>query len=234
MASLGFPFGLAPLIGKTLAIIGDARIGSQTDSSIVAERLLSVIGEDSISIDRKYLSSVRIKPTVRFVILSNELPRINDASGALAGRLLTLILKESFYGREDTELFDRLRSELPGILLWAIQGWHRLRQRGRFIEPDSSAEARRDLEDLASPIGAFVKDCCRLGDALSVDGQELFEKWREWATDQGREHPGTSAVFFKDLRAASPRLRVRRARDGTRRIKIYEGIGLRAFDDQGE
>ena len=39
-------FGMAPLIGKSLAIVADMRIASR-DTSIVVERLLSISGEDS-------------------------------------------------------------------------------------------------------------------------------------------------------------------------------------------
>ena len=37
-----------------------------------------------------------------------------------------LRLTESWYGKEDTHLTDRLLKELPGILLGAIDGWKRL------------------------------------------------------------------------------------------------------------
>ena len=54
LSSLGTNFGLAPLIGKRLAIISDARIGSKTDQNIIVERILAITGEDALTIDRKY------------------------------------------------------------------------------------------------------------------------------------------------------------------------------------
>ena len=50
-ASLSTNFGLSPLIGRPLALISDARLSSRADSKIVVERLLSVSGEDSLTID---------------------------------------------------------------------------------------------------------------------------------------------------------------------------------------
>lgn len=41
LASLAESFGLSPLIGKPLAIIGDARLSARSDRSAVTERLLS-------------------------------------------------------------------------------------------------------------------------------------------------------------------------------------------------
>jgi putative DNA primase/helicase len=95
--------------------------------------------------------------TARFIIISNELPRLADASGALASRFIVLVLINSFYGREDQTLTGRLLTELPGILNWSIAGWHRLIKRGHFLQPGSALDAVRQLEDLGSPIGAFLR-----------------------------------------------------------------------------
>ena len=54
LASLQTNFGLAPLIGKPLAIISDARLGGRSDQASIAERLLSISGEDAVTIDRKF------------------------------------------------------------------------------------------------------------------------------------------------------------------------------------
>jgi putative DNA primase/helicase len=51
--SLGGDFGLAPLIGQSLAIISDARFVGKNDH-VVVERLLSISGEDTLTINRKY------------------------------------------------------------------------------------------------------------------------------------------------------------------------------------
>jgi phage/plasmid-associated DNA primase len=51
---LGQQFGLAPLIGKRLAIIPDARLGTKVDEHVILERLLAITGEDALDIDHKY------------------------------------------------------------------------------------------------------------------------------------------------------------------------------------
>lgn len=121
-SSLAGQFGLQPLIGKTLAIVSDARFHGENIATVV-ERLLCISGEDTLTIDRKHMTSVTMKLPTRFVFLTNEFPRLTDSSGALAGRFVILRLTQSFYGKEDTGLTDRLLNELPGILNWAIEGW---------------------------------------------------------------------------------------------------------------
>jgi putative DNA primase/helicase len=64
------------------------------------------------------------------VIATNELPRLSDASGALASRMIILNTPESFYGRENHDLTDDLMEELPGIFNWALDGLDRLRGQG--------------------------------------------------------------------------------------------------------
>lgn len=175
LAGLGMNFGLAPLIGKRVAIISDARLGGRPDQHAIAERLLSITGEDAITIDRKYREAWTGRLQIRFLILSNELPRVADASGALAGRFVVLVLTRSFYGREDHGLTNWLLTERPAILNWAIAGWRRLTERGYFVTPASSADAVRELEDLGSPIGAFVRERCVVGSGRTVETTRLYE-----------------------------------------------------------
>ena len=227
LTGLGTNFGLAPLIGKRVAIISDARLGGRADQHAIAERLLSITGEDAITIDRKYLSAWTGQLPARFIIISNELPRLADASGALASRFIVLVLINSFYGREDQTLTGRLLTELPGILNWSIAGWHRLIKRGHFLQPGSALDAVRQLEDLGSPIGAFLRERCVIGAGCTVEINRMFEAWCEWCKAQGREHPGTAQSFGRDLRAAMPGLKVTQPRDGEERSRFYQGIGLK-------
>ena len=98
LAGLSTNFGLSPLIGKPLGLISDARLSGKADSNIVVERLLSVSGEDSLTVDRKYREPWTGRLTTRFVVLTNELPRLTDSSGALASRFVVFVMTRSFYG----------------------------------------------------------------------------------------------------------------------------------------
>jgi len=227
LSSLSQNFGLAPLIGKRLAIVSDARLSGKTDQSIIVERLLSITGEDSLTIDRKFRDGWTGKLDARFLILTNELPRLTDSSGALAGRFIILVMQQSFYGKEDLGLSDKLRAELPGVLLWAIKGWERLNKRGHFVPPKSADAARQSLEDLGSPIGAFLRDCCTIEQGQEVQCDAMYRAWCDWCEQQGREHPGTVQSFGRDLSAAVSGLQVqnKREKEGTRK-RYYSGLGF--------
>jgi putative DNA primase/helicase len=229
LSSLGTNFGPWQLVDKQLAIIADARVSGRADQHIIAERLLSISGEDLQTIDRKFKEPWTGRVGARFMILTNELPRIADASTALPSRFIILPLHKSFLEHEDHDLTDRLLVELPGVLNWALDGWQRLNQRGRFVQPESGAELVQELEDLASPINTFVRERCAVAPGKEIKVDTLFDAWKAWCTAQGRDHPGTAQSFGKDLRAAVPGLkRVRRrvAPDSEQRIAWYEGIAL--------
>jgi putative DNA primase/helicase len=231
--SLGGDFGLAPLIGKSLAIISDARFVGKNDH-VVVERLLSISGEDTLTINRKYRDQWTGKLPSRLHVISNELPRLGDASTAIVGRIVLLMLSRSWLGREDFDLEPALRSELPGILNWALLGLQRLTadNANRFTRLISADEAITTLRDLASPVAAFVRERCAIGPKGTVPVDELYAAFKAWADNNG--HPKSpKQVFGRDLRAAVPAIRVGQP-GTTQRVRVYTGIALRGSADPTE
>jgi len=220
-------FGLAPLLGKLLGIINDARLSGRNDSTPVTELLLSISGEDRLTIDRKFKSPVTTKLSTRIVIITNEVPNLKDASGALASRLLVLPLTQSFLGHENTHLTDQLLEELPGIFNWALTGLARLRQRGRFRQPESGTPLVELLVELSSPIDTFIEQECRVGPEYKVGREQLWRRWCDWCESEGRSHAGTKAILGKQLAAAVPGLRKIRPAGEAGRTRMYVGIELR-------
>ena len=233
LSTLARPFGLSSFIGKPIAVFPDARLSSRPDNAAIVECLLSISGEDDQTIDRKHLPAWTGKLTTRFVLISNELPRLRDVSGALAGRLIILRFTRSFYGQEDTSLFDRLRPELPGILRWAIAGWERLNRRGRFLQPRSAHELVATMDELASPIAAFLRDRCVIEPDATCPVPAMYESWRSWCQEHGRDAVGDEHSFGRDLHAAIPALATIRPRTPQGRIRHYLGMRLRNALDHG-
>ncbi|MCE7080434.1 phage/plasmid primase, P4 family [Streptomyces sp. ST2-7A] len=225
LAGLGTNFGLATLIGKPLAVISDARLSGR-DNSQVVERLLTISGEDTIDIDRKYREQWTGKLPTRMMLLSNELPHFGDASGVIARRFIVLNMTVSWLGKEDPTLFDRLVAEMPGILNWALEGLARLQRTGRITEPVSSREAVTTMQDTASPTSAFIRERCTTGPACTIPVDTLWAVWREWAEDNG-VRPGNKQLFGRNLLSVVPQLnRTRPRAPSGERIATYHGITL--------
>jgi putative DNA primase/helicase len=136
-----------------------------------------------------------------------------------------LLLKQSFYGRENAALTKELCNELPGIFNWSLDGLQKLRERGRFDQPVVSADAIREMEDLASPIGAFIRDRCVLGHDKSIEVDALYRLYRVWCDENGLR-AGSATTFGRDIRASRPEIKRLRPGTGANRPYCYAGISI--------
>ena len=145
--------------------------------------------------------------------------------------MIMLRLTKSFYGKEDTALDAKLSTELRGVLLWAIAGLIRLRKRGYFLQPESGRALVQELEDLVSPVGAFVREECFIEEGARTEINDLYGHWKEWCESRGRQHPGSQQTFGRDLHAAVPAIIVSRPVVDHKRVRMYQGIRLRQPGD---
>ncbi len=226
LSALGERFGLWSLIGKRVAICPDAHLGHGDRAMGVLEVLKSVSGEDSIDIDRKNLPPITTRLRTRFVLAVNELPRFGDNANALESRVLILPFRQSFVGREDRQLDEKLEPESPGIFRWSLEGLARLRKQGRFTQPRASADIMAEFATLTSPIRAFVEDRCIIDPAASVDRDELWAAWCLWCKASGHLE-GSRNLLGTRLRSQVPTIRRSQPRgsDG-KQVSRYAGIGL--------
>lgn len=226
LAGMATNFGMQPLLGKTLGIVGDARLQAHGQEAVV-ERLLSISGQDTITVDRKNRDAWTGTIPARMMILSNELPKFGDSSGAIASRFVILSLQESFLGREDIDLEDRLRAELPGILKWALDGLVRLQEQRRITEPQASRDAVQELADLVSPISAFLRDVCVSEPEAMIPFSELYREYGMWCEENHRGRKNT-AGFSSDIRSRMPAVRtdVRPKVDGQRQPRHVKGLKI--------
>lgn len=194
-------FGEQPLIGKALAILADVRWNGRGAGEAVPV-LLGISGEDPRDVDRKNREAWHGKLDVRFLLMSNDTPTFSDVSGALANRMIHVQFTETFLGREDPGLTDRLKTELPGILNWSLAGLRRLTARGSFTTPASSRDLHAEVLRIASPETAFVDDACTIDPAAATPLDDLYREYGKWCTREGRDHPLTKPMFSRNVQGA--------------------------------
>ena len=204
LGELSGQFSLSTLVDKTIAIIPDARLSERADEVTITERLLSISGGDPQNVSRKYkdtLAAYDLK--VRFTLFSNCLPRIKDPSAAFLSRCLFLRMPNSYFGKEDYELKDKLRSELSGILNWAIVGRHMLNlsSNPKIVEPAMANSLRNEMKSIISPVHQFVEDECVVDGGKECDTRYLFEVWEKWCGENDVSNVGTIQSFSRRLKA---------------------------------
>lgn len=196
---LASQFGEQGLIGKSLALMSDVRWNARATVEAVP-RILAITGEDSRSVPRKNRDDWNGKLDVRFMVMSNDSPKFSDSSGALAGRMIHVKFTQSFLGREDPSLTEKLKEELSGILNWALEGLARLTERGRFEVPKSSYDVDHEVQELSSPEKTFIEDYTEVGGEVLVD--DAYAVYRTWCLDNGQEHIPTKIGFSRNLTSA--------------------------------
>ncbi len=203
MSTFGDKYGLSNMLGKRLAIFGDARM-EKSEASIV-EKLLMISGEDPVTVERKYLSPVITKLDVRLMIMSNAMPDLRDTTGALAGRFLPLPIKiEGFYGKEDRTLKHKLGRELTGILNWALEGADRLwGNDGKFTVGENVKSAMGEADRSGSPLKAFTMDRLVFEAGAAATKDSVYWAYEAWCEAEGFHKKGKN-VFFRDLMSIYP------------------------------
>lgn len=184
MNDLAGDFGLESMIDKRVIAMPDAHDVEVSKRGSAIERIKSITGNDTVSVNRKnkrLLNSVRIP--AKLILIANRHPKFLDESGALAIRELVITFAKSFVGKEDRQLRHKLAAELPGIANWAMDGLRELRAQGHFTVGTHGKIAQAELAESQSAALRFTKEY------LSVTGDEsdivplplAFEMYTIWA-----------------------------------------------------
>lgn len=227
LAALDNDFGAEDLIDKQVAIVGDARLDGSSGKAVA--QLLSWSGEDPVTINRKGEKKWNGTLGVRFLIQTNTTLHFSDPSGTIATRFIPVLFRESFEGRENENLTDELLTELPGILNWAIEGWRRLRAKGKFILPQSSQEVLNRMKKKAAPILNFVEEVCEVGSDLTWSRDTCYSRYVEFC-EESNNKPLSRPKFveaMEDLNLGIKCSRPKSAPGEKARPYIFFGIGER-------
>src|SRR5690606_10507856 len=106
MSSFSGDFGLELAEGRTLLTMGDLR-GSGREAATAAQKLLEIIGGDSVYINRKGRQAITAALRTRVMIATNSMPKLYDDAGVVESRFLILRMTRSFAGHEDIDLLEK-------------------------------------------------------------------------------------------------------------------------------
>lgn len=226
---LARPFGVAPLVGKNVAVISEMHVSSFTNTAAALQMLKSISGGDAQQVEDKFVRSIaRVRMTVKFLITPNEEPRLPDASAALMRRLVVLpVLHRP--EKADPGLSERLRAERAGIRVWAVLGLRRLWRDvaaglPAFSQPEDGRELLMEIEAASSPMKVFLREKCVVGVGNSVTADALWTCWKSFREEEELSDNMARQTFGRQLRAAVPGLRKEPRVVAGKRVKVYVGV----------
>lgn len=228
LAKLASRFGLENAVDKSLILVPDAIMPRPERAAEVVELLKAMTGGDAIDVDRKGKPIITAKLPGKVVVTSNNMIGLPDESAALYKRMLVLRFTNSFYGREDIKLEEKLRSELPGVLLWAINGYNRLSKAGRFTVAKSGEKLKQRLAFAGSPVASFVTERCVIDAGQSIEHDETYTGYRAFCEEfvlDVCEQSEFGKKLVEAVPSVDPDYRPKPKSPGGRRPRYYKGIG---------
>lgn len=224
MTAFAESFGLEQAEGRSLLTVGDLR-GSGREAATAAQKLLEIIGGDSVYVNRKNRQAISTVLRTRVMIASNSMPKLYDDAGVVESRFLVLRMTRSFAGHEDIDLLDKLTPELGGIAQWALEGYRRLIERDAFTIPASDEADRSELRVNSAPITEFIDDACALTDDAGAPRVDVWRAYQAWCGETGAAMMEQQQFGTAMAGAGHPAHRPRPG-DGSRGVWRYRGIRL--------
>jgi putative DNA primase/helicase len=214
----GIPNDIAKLAGKrfvTASESGEVRLNEA--------RVKALTGRDPVTARFMRAEFFTFVPVAKFWLATNAKPIVHDPSLGFWRRLHLVPFTQSFAGREDKTLKDRLRAEAPGILAWAVRGaiaW----QRDGLRPPRAVTAATEGYREESDQLARFIEARMETGDGHRVQARAALDAYRSWCESR-RERPALNQKTFH----AEMRKRFT-ADDSNQRATFYVGVGLRATE----
>jgi len=228
MSLLANQFGYSSLEGKSSIIAGDVKgtlRRSEMDAAL--EKILMITGRDSVPIRHLYTPQYDAELNCRFTMAMNDLPLFSDNSKAIVTRALILCFPNSYAGKEDFTLKDRLKKDAASgkLINFALWGLKDLRESGRFVEPEASVREKRQLVSLTSPVTAFIEESCLMSSNVSIGKDQLYEAYKSWCAYNNKKS-GTKVHFGRWLKQDLPTIKSVQKGSGVDREYHYNGVTL--------
>lgn len=150
-----------------------------------------------------YKQPTKFKPYAKHYLAMNESPTINDSTHGMWRRIYVIEFPRIFSEEEmDTDLSKKLAKELPGIFIWALEGYQRLRNREfKFPEVNSMSIAKNKFRREVDSLMAFINSRIRKGeDQDKLFLKDTYEIYRQFCLSEGFKGFERKSELIKALR----------------------------------
>jgi len=144
-------------------------------------------GIDTISAKRLYENPFTFRPTHKLFIYGNDKPLASATDNAIWKRIKLIPFVVSIpEAEQDKQLPEKLLSELPGILAWAVEGCLEWQKSGIGV-PDEVKDAVNNYRSEMDALGGFLEDCCLTETDSKCSAKSLMEAYEKWCEQNGEK-----------------------------------------------
>ena len=218
------PTDIADLKGKRLAVSSEATQGRALDESVVKE----LTGGDTVSARKMRQDYIEFPATHKFVLAVNDMPKISGVGEGIWRRIK--VIRFNFIANNpDKHLKEKLETELPGILNWALEGCLEWQRRGELGDPQTVIEETQQFREDCDPVQKFLNARTEKGNEddprYSVPVGRLYDEY-ENALDDLDLTPMTKTAFGINMRDRGFPSKPKKVKGKT--VKMYCGLRLKA------
>ena len=191
-----------------------------------------VTAEAKLDLERKGVQSYQSDVYARFLCFGNgALTSLYDHSDGFFRRQLILTTKDKPADRKDDPyLVEKMCAELEGILLWCLEGLHRLVKNDFSFTVSERAAANVDtIKRSSNNVIDFMESegYFRFKADYSVSSKELYDIYKMWCEDNAC-HSVSAIRFSAELRQNDSRYNIEATNNiylpGGRRVRGFIGI----------
>jgi putative DNA primase/helicase len=190
------PTGLADLAGARLVTAVEVNEGRRFDEALVKQ----LTGGDRIKARYMRQDFFEFDPTFTVFLVANHRPVVRGSDHGIWRRLALVPFTVTIAEHERIpDLKERLATELPGILAWAVRGCLDWQARGRLDPPAAVRDATAAYQVEQDSTGRFLTAATIAAPTGQVPAADLYAAYTAWCADQG-ETPLSQKALASQLR----------------------------------
>ena len=228
-------FARADLEYKLLMVDDDMKLEALPQTNNI-KSLVTLEGKTDL--ERKCRQSTQGFLYVRFLCFGNgNLSSLYDRSYGFFRRQIVLTVRDREADRiDDPFLIEKLRAETGGILLWCLEGLHRLLQNDyRFTVSDQAKQNLETAMQESNSVIEFMRDggYVRFAPDAAASSKKLCGAYRRWC-EENCEKPLSDKSFLTYLRQNETAYEIRYSNNlpiGGRTARGYRGVEVVAETD---
>ena len=173
---------LARLAGARFVLANETSDGQRLAENIIKE----LTGGEVIAAAHKYGHLFEFQPRFKIAMVGNHKPVIRGTDSGIWRRLHLLPFNRSFaVSEQDPDLVTKLKSELSGILNWALKGVLSWQQNKRLIVPDAMKKEVEAYHSESDIIGQWLLERCVVDPKATTASSALYYDYANWCKANG-------------------------------------------------